>query len=326
MQSGASGVPVYTIGALLAVGVLALLAIGLVVTVLVASRHSLVAWQKLKAALAVLIWVVPAGALIGWIAQRSDRHFVDFPAHPAQVGVAHPSHGGDVHSPGGPGQPTQVSVSTAAPGGRAVSTVSHDSVATMPIAVESEETAPRLKVRRISSDDPRWGEETRIVEGRELHSISSQRFATLAEAEEQATQQLLARIQAHFQSQPPIEGSSARLVELANQFAVKDFVGEVIDKYDFGNGITAKMYRAHVRFDFSPQLHDALSAHWRRNTVEHRIGILGGMLGLVTMMLGTAAGYFRLDDATGGKYRTRLKLAAALVVAAGGLATTAFVG
>jgi hypothetical protein len=86
------------------------------------------------------------------------------------------------------------------------------------------------------------------------------------------------------------------------------------------------MYRVHLRYDFSPQLQDALSSHWRGRTVEHRIGILGGMLGLVTLMLGTAAGYFRLDDATGGKYRRRLKLAAALVVAAGGLATTAFVG
>jgi len=319
MQS-AAGIPVYTIGALLAVGFLALLASGLVVTVLVASRHSLAAWQKLKAALAVLIWVVPAGALIGWIAQRSDRHFVDTPQYSKPIATV------DSQVAGGPGHAMQVSMTSAAPDVRMGLTISHDSVTAMPVPVEVEESAPRLKVRRISSDDPRWGDETRIVDGRELHSLSSQRFATLAEAEEQATQQLVSRIQAHFHDQFPIGETSDRLVEMINQFAVKDFVGEVIDKYDFGNGITAKMYRTHLRYDFSPQLHDAVSSHWRRSTVEHRIGILGGMLGLVTLMLGTAAGYFRLDDATGGKYRTRLKLAAALVVAAGGLATTAFVG
>lgn len=326
MQAAAPGVPVFALGALLAVAVLAFVATGIVVTVLVASRHSLVAWQKMKAALAVLIWVVPAGALIGWIAQRSDRHFVDHAGNPMQVVTAAPNPQADVHPQvhvhraGGPGE-----IHVSMPDVKAIMTVSNE-VATMPIPVEAEEAAPRLKVRRISSDDPRWEQETRIVEGRELHSLSSQRFATLAEAEEQATGQLLSRIQAHFQNQFPMDVNSARLIEIVNQFAVKDFVGEVIDKYDFGNGITAKMYRTHLRYDFSPQLHDAFSAHWRKSTVEHRIGILGGMLGLVTLMFGTAAGYFRLDDATGGKYRKRLKLAAALVVAAGGLATTAFVG
>jgi len=311
-MQAAPGIPVWTIGAILVVGLLGLLAFALVATVLVASRHSLEAWQKLKAMLAVMIWVIPAGALVVWIAQRSDRHFVDTRQPSAsdtyQVATTRP-------------MPVQYAQHVDG----SITTVSHGPDATMPVTVEAD-IAPRLKVRRISSDDPGWKEETTYVDGREVHSLSSQRFATLALAEEQATEQLLTRIKAHYHNQFPLEANTARLMEMVNLFAIKDSVGEVIDKWDFGNGITGKMYRAHFRYDFTPQLHDALSTHWRGQTIEHRIGILGGMLGLVTLMLGTAAGYFRLDDATGGKYRGRLKLAAALVVTAGGLATTAFVG
>jgi len=47
----------------------------------------------------------------------------------------------------------------------------------------------------------------------------------------------------------------------------------------------------------------ALHASWDEQIVNHRLMELGGVLGLVTLVLATSAGYFRLDDWTGGKYR-----------------------
>jgi hypothetical protein len=301
-----SGVALISVVPLIAL--LLVVAIGLTATVLIASRHSLVIWQKFKAAMAVLVWVVPASLLVFVIALRPVRQFHSSPAVETATAVT-----------------TPISDSNSGRVVQQATMVANDNAAahSMPVAVEA--SAPRLLVRGISSDDPRWESESKIINGRELICLSSQRFATIGEAEEQMTQQVLARIQSRYGNEFPIDASSAKLLKLIDIFAVKDYVGEVIDKYDFGNGITGKMYRTHLRLDFTPQFHDAIAAQWRVSKVHHRVAIFGGILGLVTLMLGTAASYFRLDDATGGLYRKRLKLAAAAVIAAGGLAATAFV-
>ena len=215
MQAVHPGIPVWTVGAILVIGVLGLLAFALVATVLIASRHSLEAWQKLKALLAILIWVVPAGVLVAWIAQRSDRHFVDTrqlsSSDTHQVATTRP-------------MPVQYAQSVDG----TITTVSHVPESTMPLAVEAD-IAPRLKVRRISSDDPGWKEETTFVDGREVHSLSSQRFATLAEAEEQATEQLLTRIKAHYHNQFPLEANTARLMEMAKRLSPTRWFGPSLD-------------------------------------------------------------------------------------------------
>src|SRR5262249_31756632 len=116
----------------------------------------------------------------------------------------------------------------------------------------------------------------------------------------------------------PLAGDWTVPVALIDQNAVNAIVGEVFDK-DFGNGVTGKMYRAHLRLDMNSSLRKALQGSWNNQIVNHRLIELGGILGLATLTLASLAGYYRLDDATHGQYRRRLKLAAAALVSAGGL-------
>jgi hypothetical protein len=189
-------------------------------------------------------------------------------------------------------------------------------------------------VRRVSSEDPKLALPDAQSHDPHQFCLSSERFATLAEAEAHVTELAMARVRDLCAVEFPVihdwlprqPASNPRfLIDLMNQYGVKELVGEVMD-WDFKNGTTGKMYRAHLRFDFSPGLRDALERRWQAETAERRLILLGSLLGLVTLMLGTAAGYFRLDDATGGAYRGRLKLAALAVIAAGSVAAVGVVG
>jgi hypothetical protein len=59
---------------------------------------------------------------------------------------------------------------------------------------------------------------------------------------------------------------------------------------------------------------------------EHRVWQLGGVLAALTLVLGAWAAYFQIDDATRGRHRGRLKLAAAGAIAATGAFAAALVG
>lgn len=306
---------------LLLIGIAGLsgLALTIVSSVLIASRHSLVIWQQTKAALGILVWVVPAAAVVGLIGTQSRWTSPDAPARPVQVtfletrGAAKP--GTLTPAMEVPAERTQPVTASLTP----ISLVER-----LNGASPRSESPPRLRVRSTSSDDPKWTETPTFISGRELISLSSGRFATIAEAEEQVASQALARARQHFSGMDTIDwhADQVRVAELIDQNAVKDCVGEVIPNYDFGNGIKATMYRVHARIDLNAQLADALQNFARDKTVDRRLMSLGGLLGLVTLMLGTAASYFRLDDATNGAYRKRLKLAAVALIAAASLAAT----
>jgi hypothetical protein len=80
------------------------------------------------------------------------------------------------------------------------------------------------------------------------------------------------------------------------------------------------MYRTHLLMELTPEHRLDLEHLWRHQVVRARIGSAVGGLGLIVLVLATAAGYLKLDDATRGYYSGRLKLAA-LAVLTGGAAT-----
>jgi hypothetical protein len=176
-----------------------------------------------------------------------------------------------------------------------------------------------LRVRGTASAPPDWAgkEPVRDKDG-VLVALSSQRFATIGEAEEQVTGQAVECVKKFYRDEYPLPGQWTVPVSVIDQAALNTMVGEMYDQ-DFGNGVTGKMYRAHLRLNLSPALRDALHSSWHSQVVAHRLKELGGILGLATLMLATCAGYFRLDDLTRGQYRRRLKLAAASLIAAGSL-------
>lgn len=301
-----------------------------VATVLISSRHSFDVWRRLKSTMAVLVWIVPAAAIVFLIGVKSQQRF---------VAVVPQSTNPAVQSKEFIDGQRQITTQLA------TAETSHKAQAATASSAEESSSAnsvasARLKVRQVSSDDPKWTAGSYFVGGREVVVLSSQRFATLAEAEENVTAMALQQIREHWSGEALLDFSGQQLrlpqslrsedvrgvvVDLVDRFAVKDLVGEVMD-WDFKNGTTGKMYRAHLRLDFTPQLHDALQERGRALIVEGRVLHFGGLLGLVTLMLATAAGYFKLDDATAGAYRRRLKLAAVALIAAGGLATARVLG
>lgn len=177
-----------------------------------------------------------------------------------------------------------------------------------------------LKSRQISSTAPQWSLPEKHDGDVNQIQLDSKLYATVEEAELDVTVQALARVQERFRDQSGLPGNWPVSVALIERHAVKDLVTEVVD-HDFGEPIgKAKMYRAHLWLDYSANLREALFEAWRAQLVEQRLIQLGSIVALVTLMLGTAAGYFRLDDLTGGQHRGRLKFAAGAVLVAGSLA------
>ena len=75
-----------------------------------------------------------------------------------------------------------------------------------------------------------------------LVSLSSQRFATLHEAEQQLTAQAVSYVKQFYHDEYPLSGDWTVPVSIIERNAVHNLVGETMDK-DFGNGIQGTMYR-----------------------------------------------------------------------------------
>jgi hypothetical protein len=312
---------------LLGIAALVLFAAAITASVLIPARDSFDTWRHIKSAFGVLIWVAPAIAILVLSVKFVAPRTRDYNAPARKVVIERP---GDEHA-AADGSIAHVGQAT-----------DHDQ-SSMRRAARAGLTsfvagAARLKVRSTSSDDPNWtAGPSRTATGRDLYCLTSQRFATLVEAEDQITAMAVSQVRDNYcHGSSPESGlpewsgelSQSRLdalVELINRYGVQNLIGEIMDK-DFGNGIKGKMHRAHLRLEFSPQLRSALVDFWRTDAVDRRLLALASLVGLATLMLGTAACYFRIDAATGGMYRGRLKLAAVSVIAAGSLAVPMFFG
>jgi len=176
-----------------------------------------------------------------------------------------------------------------------------------------------LKVRQTLSDPPAWvsaapqqvGDATRVA-------ISSGLWSSPAEAEEDATLRVLGAVQNHFHNEFPNQGPwQLSLATIESLGAVREVVA-VSSERDFGS-VRSRMYRVHAQLDLSPKLRQAVYESWRGQVIERRLWVIGSLLGLVTLMLATAAFYFKLDDVSFGMYRGRLKVAALALIAAGTL-------
>jgi hypothetical protein len=190
-------------------------------------------------------------------------------------------------------------------------------------ARQTQAATAMLHVRETLPREPDWAKpKPELSDGGVLVTLSSERFATLAEAEEQVTERALAFVRDRYHKEYPLPGEWKAPVSLVKQHAVKSLVGEELDK-DFGNGLKTKMYRAHVQLELNSQLNDAVHEWWRGQVVNQRLTTLGTGLGLITVLLGATAGYLRLNALTHGEYGTRLKLAAISVVGAAGLGVLA---
>ncbi len=82
------------------------------------------------------------------------------------------------------------------------------------------------------------------------------------------------------------------------------------------------MTTLHALLEFDQVVNARLEEEWDKVVVAQRIGGVGTLAGAVLLLLAGVYGYLRIDLATGGRYRGRLRLAAAtaiLVLIAAGL-------
>lgn len=77
-------------------------------------------------------------------------------------------------------------------------------------------------------------------------------------------------------------------------------------------------HRVFLRLDLSASGQERLRPVRERQIVHSRLWVLGGWLGMLTLIFGTTAAYLRLDDMTDGMYRLRLKFAATSLIVSGG--------
>ncbi|MGQ0634059.1 MAG: hypothetical protein ACT4QC_05600 [Planctomycetaceae bacterium] len=262
-------------------------------TLVFSSKRPIFPGRPWTAGLILLLWAVAGGFAVACLVAPMTTRDLSRPAsNDAQVSLASNAHFANSLNPAPPAGPV---------------------------------TAQRLKTRQVSSDAPQWADQGKGAPISKRDVLNSKLYASVEEAEADVTAQAVLRVRDRFREALGATADWVVPVTIVDQFGVKDFVTETVDK-DFGEPIgKAKMYRAHVWLDYSERLRDALAAEWRGQLVEQRLIVLTSILGLVTLMLGTAAGYFRLDDLTGGRFRGRLKLAAATVVTSGALVALAVV-
>ena len=338
-----------------AFGILALLAMGLavvalvaIVTALVAARKPIVRWETLKVLALAALCIVPALAVVAFIG-----YFTVAASHTSvhrTVVTETWKHTASDEARSITESPVQKVTISAEPlvsrDGQAEINVSADGVSAEKQSVhpsdEAAHAAPRADQRSARSANvgepadavavrpetlgqflhavkterqaPDWAEKGPVPEeDGVLVPLSSQRFATLAEAEQQVTAEAMAYMRKFYNDEYPLSGDWMVPVALIEKHAVRDIVGEELEK-DFGN-----MYRAHLRLSLNSATRRAVHESWHDQIALHRLIGFGSALGMATLVLGTVAGYLKLDALTGGQYRHRLKLAAAALLAAGGL-------
>jgi hypothetical protein len=216
--------------------------------------------------------------------------------------------------------------------GESTTTVAAGVVAPLPQDLMKPASQPsnRLQVHQVVTAPPEWLPE---IAGEDLSGanvqaaaqiVSSQRFATLEEAEQQITTEIVDRVRADFESayfpaghwQVPLEPIAAR--------GLLQFVGESFEQ-DFGEGVRGTMYRAHARLQLTPELRAELYPAWRQQVVTRRVLLLAAVVGAFTLVLAVASVLHRANERTAGQYRWRFRLAAAAVLTSGSLLIVHFI-
>jgi hypothetical protein len=156
--------------------------------------------------------------------------------------------------------------------------------------------------------------------GDRRYVVSSKQWATVEEAERELSEQLAADVRKHVAREQGRAGGWTPSFALLRQSGTITRRCHETTSLQVGE-FTEPMYRVYWQVQSTPAVRDFFLASWRSRAQEQRLVQAGIGFGLLTLLFGSAAGYYRLDNATGGRYRGRLRLAAAAIAVAGGVAT-----
>ncbi len=169
-----------------------------------------------------------------------------------------------------------------------------------------------LPARR--SPRPDWVEAPprRVADAYEI-AVATDPFATRLECEARLPQ-ALERAVAQYAAVYLGDDEAASQIRLPLDFLRTKVVAEEWEEpFDSSVG---PMVRIHALLRFDRAANAQIDQAWQRRVVEARLWGLGRALGGVLATLAVAWAYLRLDLATGGAYRWRLRMASALVILA----------
>lgn len=146
--------------------------------------------------------------------------------------------------------------------------------------------------------------------------LTSRRYATVAEAEAELLESLRPQVQ-NFLRETGLAVDAQTLTRHDMDLAGA-IVGRVEEQFlvDLGSS-QEPVYRVTWQVQLNPQVRAIVWGRSREAQRDARLLQLAAGVGLLTLIFGAWAAYFRLDDATQGRYRGRLQLAAAGVSLAG---------
>lgn len=150
--------------------------------------------------------------------------------------------------------------------------------------------------------------------------LTSRRYASVEEAEQELLATLRPRLGAYLRRHAM--SVDLALVTPADLRRTEAILGRVHEQFlvDLGSS-QEPVYRVTWQVWLRPSVRDAFAADDRLAERDERLLQLGLGAGLLTLLFGTWAAYFRIDDRTQGRYRGRLKAAAIASTLAGAAVT-----
>jgi hypothetical protein len=193
-------------------------------------------------------------------------------------------------------------------------------------ATESHEAPPPAALA-AGEARPDWANKpAKLVNGVYRVSIQSGLYADVPECQRALEGQIKTQVDEYIDRW--MGPGTASLVavdrEYLNKHIKKQEFSEVVDTESVG-----PMHQIHALLEFDDSARADFHERWRRAVVTERVWVVGFGSAVVLALLGTAFGYLKLDQQTGGRQSGRLGVAAtlvALIVAAGALLVRSGVG
>jgi hypothetical protein len=144
-------------------------------------------------------------------------------------------------------------------------------------------------------------------------------WVTADEADQELLRHVAPELQHYFWSEyPAAAGWSPSPEMIVPSGAVARRCYETVP-VQFGEH-TQTMHKAHWQVARTPEVARFFFDKWRPLAVQQRLIWAGAAVGLLTLIFGALGAYYRLNAATAGRYRGRLRFATGAVCIAGGLA------
>jgi hypothetical protein len=160
---------------------------------------------------------------------------------------------------------------------------------------------------------PEWvaaDRQTDVSADTETFVLRSLRYSSVAEADDQLLRNLQPYLHAYLlRGGVSIDVTRLTLADIQRAHLR---IARVVEQFDQPlKSSVEPVYRVAWQVSLRPVVRDALGAEYRLAVRDQRLWQLGLGAGLLTLLFGTWAAYFRIDDQTQGRYRGRLQLAAA---------------